>query len=161
MIRNSNKNTQPVFAPADSSTGGANADKPAPLYAKQIKIHPKRVWGLYRKLKWVAMIVLLGIYYITPWLRWDRGPGVPDQAFLIDIQAGRAYFLWIEIWPQEIYYITGILILSALGLFMATALFGRIWCGFACPQTVWTDLYVWVERIIEGDRAARIRLDKL
>ncbi len=130
------------------------------LYKKQEKIHPKRVWGLYRKLKWAGMIILLGIYYIAPWVRWDRGPGIPDQAWLIDMPARRAYFLWIEIWPQEIYYITGILIVSALGLFMATALFGRIWCGFACPQTVWTDLFVWVERIVEGDRAARIRLDK-
>lgn len=139
---------------------GNKQPEPAPLYAKREKVHPKRVWGFYRKLKWVALIVLLAIYYIAPWLRWDRGPGVPDQAFLIDMPARRAYFLNIEIWPQEVYYLAGILICAALGLFLATSLFGRVWCGFACPQTVWTDFFVWVERFVEGDRAARIRLDK-
>ena len=72
----------------------------------------------------------------------------------------RLYFFWIEIWPQEIYFLTGLLILAAFGLFLVTSLFGRVWCGYACPQTVWTDLFMWVERLIEGDRAARIRLDK-
>ena len=68
------------------------------------------------------------------------------------------YFFFIEIWPQEVYYITGLLILSAVALFLVTALFGRLWCGYACPQTVWTDLFIWVENLIEGDRSARIRL---
>lgn len=131
-----------------------------PLYAARKKIHPKTVWGFFRKFKWAVLMVLLAIYYIAPWLRWDRGPNAPDQAFLIDMPNRRAYFLWIEIWPQEVYYIAGLLIMGAVGLFFATALFGRVWCGFACPQTVWTDLYMWVERKIEGDRGARIRLDK-
>lgn len=131
-----------------------------PLYAARKKIHPKTVWGVFRKLKWAGLIVLLAIYYIAPWLRWDRGPSAPDQAFLIDMPNRRAYFLWVEIWPQEVYYIAGLLILGAVGLFFATALLGRVWCGFACPQTVWTDLFMWVERLIEGDRGARIRLDK-
>lgn len=134
--------------------------KKTPLYANRIKIFPKAISGRYRQIKWAALIVLLAIYYITPWLRWDRGPGVPDQAVLIDLTEQRAYFLFIEIWPQEVYYLTGLLILAALGLFLATALFGRIWCGYTCPQTVWTDLFMWVERLIEGDRSARIRLDK-
>lgn len=132
----------------------------APLYAARKKIHPKTVAGTFRKLKWAALIVLLAIYYIAPWLRWDRGPAAPDQAFLIDMPNRRAYFLWVEIWPQEVYYIAGLLILGAVGLFFATALLGRVWCGFACPQTVWTDLFMWVERLVEGDRGARIRLDK-
>lgn len=131
-----------------------------PLYAARQKIHPKTVHGRFRKLKWAVLVLLLAIYYIAPWLRWNRGPGAPDQAFLIDMPNRRAYFLWIEIWPQEVYYIAGLLILGAVGLFFATALLGRVWCGFACPQTVWTDLYMWVERLIEGDRGARIRLDK-
>lgn len=130
------------------------------LFEKKKKIYPRRVWGKYRKLKWIAMAVLLGIYYLTPWLRWNRGPGVPDQAILIDMPARRAYFFFIEIWPQEVYFITGILILAAVGLFFVTSLFGRVWCGYACPQTVWTDLFVWVERIIQGDRNARQRLDQ-
>jgi cytochrome c oxidase accessory protein FixG len=79
---------------------------------------------------------------------------------MIDMAGRRAYWFGIEIWPQEVYFLTGILILAAFGLFLATALLGRVWCGFACPQTVWTDLYMWVERRIEGDRAARMRLDK-
>ena len=106
------------------------------------------------------MVVTLGIYYITPWLRWDRGPGAPDQAVLIDFPGRRFYFFFIEIWPQEIYYIAGLLIMAALGLFLVTSVVGRAWCGYACPQTVWTDLFVWVDRLVEGDRAARIRLDK-
>ena len=131
-----------------------------PLYAPRIKVHPKSVHGLYRRLKWAALVLLLGIYYTVPWLRYDRGLGAPDQAVLVDLPARRAYFFGIEIWPQEVYYITGILIVAAIGLFFVTSLAGRLWCGYACPQTVWTDLYMLVERWIEGDRNARIKLDK-
>ena len=131
-----------------------------PLYAPRKKIHPKRTSGFFRTLKWWVMGVTLGIYYVTPWLRWDRGPGAPDQAVLIDFPGRRFYFFFIEIWPQEVYYIAGLLIMAALGLFLVTSVVGRAWCGYACPQTVWTDLFIWVERFIEGDRAARIRLDK-
>jgi cytochrome c oxidase accessory protein FixG len=130
------------------------------LFAKQEKIYPRRVWGKFRKLKWLSMVTLLGIYYGTPWIRWNRGEQAPDQAILIDLQRTRAYFFGIEIWPQEVYYITGILILAAVGLFFVTAMFGRVWCGYACPQTVWTDLFVWVERIVQGDRNARKKLDE-
>ncbi len=129
-------------------------------FAAQRKIYPRRVWGKFRKIKWAAMIALLGIYYSAPWLRWDRGPHAPDQAILIDLNHTRAYFFGLEIWPQEVYYITGILILAAVGLFFATSLFGRVWCGYACPQTVWTDLFIWVERIVQGDRNARKKLDE-
>lgn len=143
------------------------AQKPSPtnqegdllsLFEKQEKIYPKRVWGKYRQLKWIAMIVTLGIYYLAPFIRWDRGPNAPDQAILIDLPARRAYWFNIEIWPQEVYILTGILILSAIALFFVTSLFGRVWCGYFCPQTVWTDLFVWVERIIQGDRNARKKL---
>src|SRR6185436_6604484 len=103
---------------------------------------------------------LLGIYYLAPWLPWDRGPGAPNQALLIDMPGRRAYFLWIEIWPQEIYFLAGLLILGALGLFLATSIAGRVWCGFTCPQTVWTDLFMQVERWIEGDRNRRVKLDQ-
>jgi len=133
---------------------------PLQLFKKQEKIYPRRVWGRFRKLKWLAMAALLGVYYGAPWLRWDRGPNAPDQAILIDLTHTRAYFFGIEIWPQEVYYMTGILILAAVGLFFITSLFGRVWCGYACPQTVWTDLFVWVERFIQGDRNARKRLDE-
>ena len=135
-------------------------DEPIQFFAKQKKIYPRRVWGRFRKLKWLAMVTLLGIYYGAPWLRWDRGEHAPNQAILIDLGHTRAYFFGIEIWPQEVYYITGLLVLAAVGLFFVTALFGRVWCGYACPQTVWTDLFVWVERIIQGDRNARKKLDE-
>lgn len=130
------------------------------LYKKRVKIHPKRVNGFFRSLKWWIMIATLGVYYITPWLRWDRGPGAPDQAVLIDFPARRFYFFFIEIWPQEVYYFAGLLIMAGIGLFLITSLVGRAWCGYSCPQTVWTDLFLVVERWVEGDRSARIRLDK-
>ena len=134
--------------------------KKDPLYASRIKVYAKAVKGRFRQIKWAVLVALLAIYYVVPWLRWDRGPGVPDQAVLIDMPGRRAYFFWIEIWPQEIYYLTFVLMLGAFGLFLATSIGGRVWCGFTCPQTVWTDLFMWVERRIEGDRGARIRLDK-
>ena len=130
------------------------------LYADRVKVYPRSVRGSFRTVKWVVLTLCLGVYYVLPWLRWDRGPGAPDQALLLDMSGPRGYFFWIEIWPQEVYYITGLLILAALALFLATALFGRVWCGFACPQTVWTDLFMLVERWIEGDRNARMRLDR-
>jgi cytochrome c oxidase accessory protein FixG len=129
------------------------------LFKERDKVYPKSVKGRFRTLKWTALILLLSIYYITPWIRWDRGPDAPDQAVLIDMTGRRAYFFFIEIWPQQVYFLTGILIVAAIGLFLATSLFGRVWCGYACPQTVWTDLFMWVERLIEGDRGDRIRLD--
>lgn len=134
--------------------------QPVTLFAAQKHIHPRDIWGRYRKLKWLAMAVLLAIYYFAPWLRWDRGPHAPDQAILIDMPARRAYFFFIEIWPQEVFYITGILILAAIGLFFVTSMLGRVWCGYACPQTVWTDLFVKVEHFIQGDRNARIKLEQ-
>lgn len=134
--------------------------KDQPLYAGRVEVYPKRVTGLFRRLKWAAVFLLLGIYYLAPWIRWDRGPNAPGQAVLIDMPNRRGYFFFIEIWPHEVYYFTGLLVLGAVAIFLATSLAGRIWCGYACPQTVWTDLYMWVERRIEGDRNARIKLDK-
>lgn len=133
---------------------------PASLYKKREQIYPKLAHGTFRNLKWLALVVLLGIYYGVPWVRWDRGPGQPDQAVLVDFENARFYFFFIEIWPQEAYFITGLLILAALGLFLVTSLFGRVWCGYACPQTIWTDLFIYVERFFEGDRNARIKLNK-
>ncbi len=130
------------------------------LYQARIKIFPRRVHGVFRNLKWWVMLVTLGIYYITPWLRWDRGADLPDQAVLIDFPARRFYFFFIEIWPQEFFFITGLLIMAGVGLFLTTSAVGRAWCGYSCPQTVWTDLFIAVERFVEGDRNARMRLDK-
>ena len=145
----------------EAAVSWKEAENPdSPLYADRIKVHPRDVRGPIRRAKWAVLGLLLAIYYITPWIRWDRGADAPDQAVLIDIASARAYFFFIEIWPQEVYYLTGLLVLGAVGLFFVTSLFGRIWCGYTCPQTVWTDLFMWVERKIEGDRNARLRLDK-
>ncbi|MDO6590074.1 cytochrome c oxidase accessory protein CcoG [Loktanella sp. D2R18] len=133
---------------------------PPSLYAAREPIFPKRVKGYYRNLKWAIMAVTLGIYYLTPWIRWDRGPNLPDQAVLIDLAHRRFYFFWIEIWPHEFYFVAGLLIMAGLGLFLFTSALGRVWCGYTCPQTVWTDLFILVERWIEGDRNARVRLWK-
>jgi len=139
---------------------GAKTKVTATLYAARVKIFPKDVQGTFRRLKWIIMAVTLGIYYLTPWLRWDRGPNAPDQAVLLDMAHRRFYFFFIEIWPQEFYFVAGLLVMAGVGLFLVTSVVGRAWCGYACPQTVWTDLFIAVERFIEGDRNARIKLDK-
>ncbi|MEO0823181.1 MAG: 4Fe-4S binding protein, partial [Pseudomonadota bacterium] len=129
-----------------------------PLYEGRRQIFPKSVRGTFRSLKWWIMGITLAIYYITPWIRWDRGPEMPDQAVLVDLAGRRFFFFWIEIWPQEFYYVAGLLIMAGLGLFLVTSVFGRAWCGYACPQTVWVDLYQHVERWVDGDRNRQYRL---
>ena len=129
------------------------------LYAARQKIFPKRAEGAFRRLKWIIMAITLEIYYVTPWLRWDRGPYAPDQAVLLDMAHRRFYFFFIEIWPQEFYFVAGLLVMAGVGLFLVTSVVGRAWCGYTCPQTVWTDLFLFVEGFIEGDRNARIKLD--
>ncbi|MEW5423097.1 cytochrome c oxidase accessory protein CcoG [Amorphus sp. 3PC139-8] len=141
----------------DTTSGGTAGD--GPLYVAAKKIYPQAVHGRFRKIKWGLLAVTLSIYYFLPFVRWDRGANAPDQALLIDLDGRRAYFFSIEIWPQEIYYLTGLLILAALILFLMNAVAGRIWCGYLCPQTVWTDLFMLIERWIEGDRRERMKLD--
>ncbi len=121
------------------------------------RVTPQSVSGRYRRLKWTALIVCLGIYYVLPFIRWTRAAGQPDQAVLFDFDRGRLYFFFIEIWPQEVYYLTGLLILATLILIWINAVAGRVWCGYFCPQTVWTDLFLLVERWVEGDRRERLK----
>jgi cytochrome c oxidase accessory protein FixG len=130
------------------------------LYEKGKTVHNKRIDGPFRRFKWLVMLVTLAIYYITPWIRWDRGPYAPDQAVLIDLAHRRFYMFDIEIWPHEFYFVAGMLIMAGIGLFLVTTAVGRAWCGYACPQTVWTDLFQHIDRLIDGDRNARARLDK-
>jgi cytochrome c oxidase accessory protein FixG len=146
-------------APVSPSLANADADD-APLYAPRKQIYPQSVKGRFRTIKWIVLFVTLGIYYLLPFIRWDRGPNAPDQAILVDLANGRFYFFFIEIWPQEVYYFTGLLVMAALTLFLMNAVAGRVWCGYLCPQTVWTDLFYAVERWIEGDRRERMRKDK-
>ena len=140
---------------------GIDRAKSYQLYVGRPAIYPKQAHGFFRTLKWRLMVITLAIYYLTPWVRWDRGPVLPDQAVLLDVANGRIFFFGLEIWPQDFYLLTGVLVISALGLFLFTALFGRVWCGYFCPQTVWTDLMIAVERFWQGDRNERIRLDRL
>ena len=143
---------------ARSDAAATNSAANRQLYKARVPIYPKEAEGHYRTFKWAMIAFTLSIYYLVPWLRWNRGANAPNQAVLVDLAHERFYFFFIEIWPQEVYYITGLLILSAVALFLVNALFGRLWCGFSCPQTVWTDLFIWIETKIEGDRNARMKL---
>jgi polyferredoxin len=136
-----------------------NPKKPS-LYARREPVFPKAVDGRFRRLKWLVMAITLAIYYVTPWLRWDRGAYAPDQAVLVDLANRRFYMFSIEIWPHEFYYVAGLLIMAGIGLFLVTSVVGRAWCGYACPQTVWTDLFQHIERFIDGDRNAQLKLQK-
>nr|WP_208990163.1 cytochrome c oxidase accessory protein CcoG [Pseudovibrio brasiliensis] len=129
-------------------------------FASAAKVYPMEVKGRFRKIKWAILFITLGIYYFTPFIRWDRGPLLPDQAVLVDFERKRGYFFFLEIWPQEVYYLAGLLIIASVALFLMNAIAGRLWCGYLCPQTVWTDLFFRVESMIEGDRRKRIALDK-
>jgi cytochrome c oxidase accessory protein FixG len=131
-----------------------------PLYAKRTAVFPKKTDGAFRRFKWLVMAVTLAVYWGTPWLRWDRGPYAPHQAVLVDLAHRRFYMFSIEIWPQEFYFVAGLLIMAGIGLFLVTSAVGRAWCGYACPQTVWTDLYQHIDRFIDGDRNAQLRLNK-
>lgn len=130
-------------------TEGGNA-----LYASEAKVYPRETHGRYTRLRVAAVWLLLGIYYVFPWLRWDG-----RQAVLFDLPARKFYVFGLNFWPQDFIFLAVLLILAGLALFFFTALAGRLWCGYACPQTVWTEVFVWIERFFEGDRAKRMKLD--
>ncbi|WP_010234526.1 MULTISPECIES: cytochrome c oxidase accessory protein CcoG [Sphingomonadales] len=163
------KTNEPVSS-ATASTGAPThrhephepprTQMPEKLYEKRKAVHNKRIDGPFRRFKWFVMFVTLAIYYVTPWIRWDRGPFAPDQAVLVDLANRRFYMFGIEIWPHEFYFVAGLLIMAGIGLFLVTSAVGRAWCGYACPQTVWTDLFQHIDRFVDGDRNARARLDK-
>lgn len=160
LDRRKDPKATPLSAADAFPVEAVNRPQDRTLYATRHKIYPRLAHGFYRRLKWIVMAVTLGIYYGLPWLRWNRGPDLPDQAVLLDVANNRFFFFFLEIWPQEFYYVTGLLVLAALGLFLITSAAGRVWCGYTCPQTVWTDLMIVIERAWQGDRNARIRLDK-
>ncbi len=125
------------------------------LYAKHEKIYPREVHGIFARLRVAGVLVLLGLYYGVPWLRWDD-----RQAVLLDLPARQFHIFGLTFFPQDFFYLAILLIIAALALFFFTTLAGRLWCGFACPQTVWTEVFLWIERKIEGDRARQMKLDK-
>ncbi|MEM8552068.1 MAG: cytochrome c oxidase accessory protein CcoG [Pseudomonadota bacterium] len=136
-----------------------NTGKKPNLYKGRDPIYPRRAKGRFRTFKWWVMGVTLTIYYTFPWLRWDRGPYATDQFVLINLADRRFFFGPIDIWPQEFFFVAGLLIMAGIGLFLITSAVGRAWCGYTCPQTVWTDLFIFVEHLVIGDRNARIKLD--
>ncbi len=125
------------------------------LYAQSAKIYPREIGGRFARLRTLAVWLLLGIFYVVPWVVLDG-----RQMVLFDLPARKFYILWLSFFPQDFMYLTFFLIIAALSLFFFTALAGRLWCGYACPQTVWTEVFLWIERRIEGDRAKRVKLDK-
>jgi len=124
-------------------------------YAAQQKIYPREVQGRYARLRMLAAWVLLGVFYLIPWLSWNG-----RQAVLFDLPARKFYVFGLVLWPQDFIFLTGLLVIAALALFFFTALAGRLWCGYACPQTVWTEVFLWMERITEGGRSERMKLDR-
>jgi cytochrome c oxidase accessory protein FixG len=126
-----------------------------PLHPKTGKIYPRAVQGWFANWRWAMVWVTQLIFYGLPWLQWNG-----RQAMLFDLDARRFYIFGLVLYPQDFIYLTVLLVISALALFFFTAVAGRLWCGYACPQTVYTEMFMWVERKIEGDRLARMRLDQ-
>ncbi|MEO7886881.1 MAG: cytochrome c oxidase accessory protein CcoG [Polaromonas sp.] len=124
------------------------------LYEAQKKIYPRSVSGRFARWRWVFVLLTQLVFYGLPWLQWGQ-----RQAVLFDLEARRFYLFGYVLYPQDFIYLTGLLVASALSLFLFTAVAGRLWCGFACPQTVYTEIFLWIERKVEGDRTARLRLD--
>jgi len=124
------------------------------LYAAQEKIYPRSIFGFFAKWRWVMIWITQLFFYGVPWLEWGQ-----RQALLFDLEAKRFYIFSLVLYPQDLIYLTAILIISALSLFLFTAVAGRLWCGYTCPQTVYTEIFMWIESKLEGDRAARIKLD--
>src|SRR4249919_2995385 len=124
------------------------------MYVSERKIYPRDVDGRFQRLRIIAVFVLLGIYYLFPWLTWDG-----RQAVLFDLAARKFYVFGLAFWPQDFIFLALGLVLAGLSLFFFTAVAGRLWCGYACPQTVWTEVFIWMERWTEGDRNKRIKLD--
>lgn len=143
----------------------STARQPAPLpdkspaaenmYAARQKIHPREMPGRFQTLRKLAVFALLGLYYILPWANWNG-----RQAVLFDLPARKFHIFGATFWPQDFFYLALLLIIAALALFFFTAVAGRLWCGYACPQTVWTEVFIWMERLAEGPRNQRIKLDK-
>lgn len=144
-----------VMAGEQLQSGPASGDgELTSLYQAQKKIYPRSVTGLFSKWRWAMVFITQLVFYGLPWMEWGQ-----RQAVLFDLEARRFYILGLVLYPQDFIYLSGILVISALSLFLFTAVAGRQWCGYACPQTVYTEIFLWLEKITEGDRSARLRLD--
>jgi cytochrome c oxidase accessory protein FixG len=142
----------PIAAVASDSTSQGEI---VSLYEAQKKIYPRSISGVFARWRWGMVLLTQLVFYALPWFEWGQ-----RQMVLFDLGARRFYIFGLVLYPQDFIYLTGLLIISALSLFLFTAVAGRLWCGFACPQTVYTEIFMWIEHKIEGDRSARLRLDK-
>ena len=124
------------------------------LYAAHEKIYPRSVSGLFSNWRWACVVLTQLVFYGLPWLEWGQ-----RQAVLFDLGVRRFYIFGLVLYPQDFIYLTGMLVIAALSLFLFTAVAGRLWCGYACPQTVYTEMFLWIEKKLEGDRSARMRRD--
>ena len=138
-------------SPVEDQTVSTGED----MYASHKKVYPREVHGIFASLRTLGVVVLLGLYYGVAWLSWDG-----RQAVLLDLPARKFYIFGLTFWPQDFFYFAWLLIIAALALFYVTSLAGRLWCGYACPQTVWTEIFLWFERKIEGSRNQQIKRDK-
>ena len=125
------------------------------MYTAREEIYPREIQGRYANMRWFFVWATQLLFYGLPWLNWNG-----RQAVLFDLGARKFYIFGIVLWPQDFIYLAALLIISAYSLFLFTAIFGRVWCGFTCPQTVYTEIFMWIERKIEGSRSARMRLDR-
>ncbi len=141
--------------PEEKNPGQLDEEVARSLYAKSERVYPREVHGVYATMRVLAVVVLLGLFYGVCWLRWDG-----QQFLLFDLPARQFHIFGLTLFPQDFPYLAALLIIAALSLFFFTALAGRLWCGFACPQTVWTEVFLWIERKIEGDRRRQMKLDK-
>ena len=138
----------PIAPPAGAS------EETIALYAAHKKIYPRSTEGFFTRWRWALVFITQLMFYGLPWLEWGQ-----RQMVLFDLGARRFYIFNLVLYPQDFIYLTGILVISALSLFLFTAVAGRLWCGYACPQTVYTEIFLWLEKITEGERSARMRLD--
>jgi cytochrome c oxidase accessory protein FixG len=139
---------KPALAVAEEASQGG-------FYVAAEKIYPREIDGRFARLRKVAAVTLLGLFYSVAWLRWQG-----HQALLFDLPARKFHIFGLTLWPQDFLYLALLLIIAALSLFFFTALAGRLWCGYACPQTAWTELFIWIEQWTEGDRSRRMKLDR-
>lgn len=137
------------------SPAGGGDEAVLSLYVSQKKIQPRSVFGLFTKWRWALVWVTQIVFYGVPWLQWNA-----RQAVLFDLESRRFFLFGLVLYPQDFIYLTGLLVISALALFLFTAVAGRLWCGYACPQTVYTEIFLWIEKRVEGERSARLRLDE-
>ncbi len=140
---------------SSSKSGQVNSGQVTEFYKKREKIYPREVHGMFARLRVLGVFALLGPYYLLPWLQWNG-----HQSVLFDLPGRKFHIFGLTFWPQDFFYLAVLLIIAALSLFFFTALAGRLWCGYACPQTVWTEVFLWIERKVEGNRNQQIKLDK-